>query len=184
MPTKYTLLATLAAASTALADVNAGFNVRTAADVAVSHSSHSWEWGTTAQALLELDNNDLSVFGDNPFPNGKIPNADPNIRALKYVKPHIDRNSQTLTPDGAVGDPASMGVSAILLGKSDGVYNGAADRQADYILNKAPRYRNGAISHRSDVKELWADNMAMSFPFRMSTLPFKTSAETQCEIKC
>ncbi|KAJ6782467.1 hypothetical protein PWT90_04831 [Aphanocladium album] len=161
---KQTLLATLCA-GTALADVNAGFNVQTAADVAVSHSSHSWEWGTTAQALLELENNELSVFGDDPFPGGKIPQADPGIRALAYVKPHIDRNKPTLTPDGAVGDPASMGVSALLLGKSDGVYNGAADRQADHIWNHAPRYSNGAISHRENVAELWADNMAMSFPF-------------------
>lgn len=148
--------------------VDAGFNVNTAADVMTSHSKYSWEWGTAAQALLELDNNDLSVFGDDPFPNGQIPWADPNIRALKYVKPHINRNSQVLADNSAAGDPASMGVSAILLGKSDGVYNGAAERQADYLLNQCPRYWNGAISHRPDVGELWADNVAMSFPFRRS----------------
>lgn len=172
--TKLALVAALCAAGSpaVLADVNAGFNVRTAADVAVSHASHSWEWGTTAQALLELDNNDLSVFGDDPFPNGQIPRADPSIRALAYVKPHIRRNAQTLTEDKAVGDPASMGVSALLLGTSDGVYNGAADRQADYILHKAPKFSNGAISQRADVKELWADNMAMSFPFRKRAFGF------------
>lgn len=169
--TKAVLVAALCA-GTALADVNAGFNVNTAADVMVSHAKHSWEWGTAAQALLELDNNDLSVFGDNPFPNGKIPWADPAGRSLAYAKPNIKRDAQTLcgSPnDNAAGDPASLGVSAVLLGTSDGVYNGAADRQADYLLHQAPKYWNGAISHRPDVAELWADNMAMSFPFR--TLP-------------
>lgn len=171
------LLGALCAAGTALAaDVDAGFNVRTAADVAVSHARHSWEWGTTAQALLELDNPELSVFGDDPFPGGRLPRVNPGVRALAYVKPHIRRDGPTLTEDGAVGDPASMGVSALLLGSSDGVYYGAADRQADYILHKAPRYANGAISHRADIKELWADNMAMSFPF-CKCLPPDTQAQ-------
>lgn len=159
------LLAAALYSGTAIAQVNSGFNVNTAADVMMSHSQHSWEWGTAAQALLELDNNDLSVFGDNPFPNGRIPSADPNIRSLSWVKPHINRNSQVLADNSAAGDPASMGVSALLLGTTDSVYNGAADRQADYLLHQVPRYSNGAISHRPDVAELWADNMAMSFPF-------------------
>ncbi|KAK5992638.1 hypothetical protein PT974_06053 [Cladobotryum mycophilum] len=150
---------------TATADVNAGFNVETAARVMTDKSQYSWEWGTAAQALLELYDNNISVFGDNPFPNGRIPNVSPSIRSLSYAKPHINRNSQVLVDNSAVGDPASLGVSAILLGQSDNVYTGAADRQADYLLNKAPKYRNGAISHRPDVGELWADNLAMSFPF-------------------
>ncbi|KAL7943805.1 Six-hairpin glycosidase-like protein [Trichoderma barbatum] len=149
----------------AIADVDAGFNVNTAAQVMLDKSSHSWEWGTTAEALLELYNPELSVFGPNPFPNGKVPRADPNTNALAYAKRFINRNSQTLVDDSAVGDPASLGVSAILLGQTDSVYIGAANRQADFILNIAPRWSNGAISHRSDVAELWADNMAMSFPF-------------------
>ncbi|KAL6881717.1 hypothetical protein HDV57DRAFT_497127 [Trichoderma longibrachiatum] len=129
-------------------------------------ASHSWEWGTAAQALLELHNPELSVFGANPFPDGKIPAADPSTTtALAYAKQFINRNSQTLVDDSAVGDPASLGVSAVLLGQSDDVYIGAAEREADFLLNVAPRFSNGAISHRPDVAELWADNMAMSFPF-------------------
>lgn len=157
------LLALLA--GTAVADVNPGFNVTTASQVMINKAGQSWEWGTAAQALLELYNNDYSVFGSNPFPNGKIPKVDPNIKALAYIKPHINRNSQTLVDNSAAGDPASLGVSAILLGQSDNVYIGAADRQADYLLKDVPRFSNGAISHRPDIAELWADNMAMSFPF-------------------
>ena len=161
------LLSSTAIASTA-AEVNPGFDVYKAAQVMTDKASHSWEWGTAAEALLELYNNDLSVFGTNPFPNGKIPLADPGIVALSYAKPFISVNAQVLVPDSAVGDPASLGVSAILLGQSYSVYIGAANRQADYILNQAPRWSNGAISQRPDVAELWADNMSMSFPFRTS----------------
>ncbi|CRK21743.1 hypothetical protein BN1723_003200 [Verticillium longisporum] len=131
----------------------------------VDRASHSWEWGTTAEALLELYNPELSVFGPEPFPGGKIPKADPSTFALRYARRYINRNSQILVSDSTVGDPASLGVSAILLGQSENVYLGASKRQAEYLLNSAPRWSNGAISHRSEEAELWIDNMAMSFPF-------------------
>ena len=152
-------------ARTAIAQVDAGYDVSLATQVMINKASHSWEWGTVAQALLELYNNDLSVFGPNPFPNGKIPSADPGTFALAYAKQFINRNSQVLADNSAVGDPASLGVSAILLGQSDSTYNGAANRQADYILNQAPKWSNGAISHRPDVAEIWADFIAMVPPF-------------------
>jgi hypothetical protein len=152
--------------SIAIADVvNSGINVFTAAQVMIDLASHSWEWGTGAEALLELYNNELSVFGPDPFPNGQIPKADPSIFALAYAQQFIATNAQVLVANSAVGDPASLGVSCILLGQSDSTYIGAAERQADYLLNIAPRWSNGAISQRPDVAELWADNMAMSFPF-------------------
>ncbi|RFU73864.1 hypothetical protein TARUN_8379 [Trichoderma arundinaceum] len=159
------LLFALPKATIAANDVDAGFDAYAAAQVMIDKSSHSWEWGTTAEALLELYNPELSVFGSNPFPNGKVPQANPSTSALAYAKQFINRNSQTLVDDSAVGDPASLGVSAILLGQSDSVYIGAANRQANFLTNVAPRWSNGAISHRPDVAELWADNMAMSFPF-------------------
>ncbi|KAI7047208.1 hypothetical protein KC352_g46088, partial [Hortaea werneckii] len=44
-------------------------------------------------------------------------------------------------------------------------FKDAADRQLDYLLNAAPRYINGAISHRRDEKELWSDALSMFPPF-------------------
>ncbi|KAF3920226.1 hypothetical protein AA313_de0206972 [Arthrobotrys entomopaga] len=46
-----------------------GYDVSSAAQVMIDKSAQSWEWGTTAEALLELYNPQLSVFGSNPFPN-------------------------------------------------------------------------------------------------------------------
>lgn len=66
---------------------------------------------------------------------------------------------------GAAGDPASLGVSAILIGQTQPEYLGAAQRQADHLLNVVPRWANGAISHRESVAELWADSVYMVPPF-------------------
>jgi hypothetical protein len=163
------LLAVLASSDTAGAvnDVQAGFNAFSAAQVMVDIASHSWEFGTAAEALLELYNPELSVFGADPFPNGGIPDAAADTFALSYARQFINRDSQVFVGNSAVGDPASLGVSAILLGQSDGTYIGASDREEDFLINIAPRFSNGAISQRPDVAELWADNMAMSFPFCM-----------------
>ena len=151
----------------AVADVDAGYDVYSAAQVMIDKAAYSWEWGTAAEALLELYNPELSVFSSDPFPSGQIPKANTGIFALQYAQQFINVNGQIFVQDSAVGDPASLGVSALLIGQSHDVYLQASYREADYILNQAPRWSNGAISQRADVAELWADNMAMSFPFCM-----------------
>lgn len=60
-------------------------------------ATHSWEYGTFAEALLEWYDPYYSVFGNNPFPDGKIPVADiTEVRSLSYAQPHISTNSTTL----------------------------------------------------------------------------------------
>jgi hypothetical protein len=134
----------------------AGFDVEPVANLAESLPSHSWEYGAAAQALLELYDPSISVFGAKPFP---IPTVSPDlIRGLKYAQEKIviGWGADGLSPgDGSVGDPASLGVSAILLGKTDSRFAVAVKEQVEYILFKAPRFYNGAISHRADVPELW-----------------------------
>jgi rhamnogalacturonyl hydrolase YesR len=66
---------------------------------------------------------------------------------------------------GATGDPASLGVSAILLGQSQPQFMSVATRQANHLLLAVPRFFNGAISQREDVPELWADFVYMAPPF-------------------
>jgi hypothetical protein len=146
-------------------EVDAGYNAFAGAQEMVNIASQSWEVGTASEALLELYNTELSVFGPNPFPNNQVPNADPSTLALEYAKQFIDTQGQVLVPNSAVGDPASLGVSCILLGQSDSTYLAAAGRQADYILNEAPKMPNGAISQRPDVAECWADWNFMAPPF-------------------
>ena len=67
-------------------------------------ATHSWEYGTVAEALLEWDNPDLSIW-NNPFPDGQVPtlNVD-DISALSYIKPHIRTDNITLVDgDGRIG---------------------------------------------------------------------------------
>lgn len=50
-------------------------------------------------------------------------------------------------------------------GATGGDYNSAIEQQLDYLLNKAPRNSDGAISHRTEQIQLWSDNVYMVPPF-------------------
>ncbi|CUS07513.1 unnamed protein product [Tuber aestivum] len=155
-----TILTTMPITSTAQG-VNAGYDVQKVKSQMLRLATHSWEYGTAAQALLELDNPELSIFGASPFP---IP-GNPSGSALEYAKQHITLTGDTLiNGDGALGDPASLGIPALLLGKTDQRYRDAAERQTLHIF-QAPKWPNGAISHRESVAELWADFIYMVPPY-------------------
>ncbi|KAF5363202.1 hypothetical protein D9758_008379 [Tetrapyrgos nigripes] len=99
-----------------------------------------------AEALLELYDPSLSIYSSSPFEEA----AGANV---------------LVDGDGAVGDPASLGVFAVLLGGSNESYADGAKRTMEYLINGAPRWANGAISHRVAVAELWADFLYMAPPF-------------------
>lgn len=136
--------------------VSPGFDIQKVAELAQSLPSHSWEYGAAAEALLELYNPELSVFGATPFP---VRSSDPGqVNALSYAasKIQIGTGENALSQgDGAVGDPAALGVSAVMLGKSEKKFADAAGDQLAYTVNSAPRFYNGAISQRTDTPELW-----------------------------
>lgn len=81
-----------------------------------------------------------------------------SIPGLKYAKEKIVLGTGAnglADGDGAVGDPASLGVAAVLLGKTDSKFADATRSEVEYVMNQAPRWENGAISHRVDYAELW-----------------------------
>ncbi|KAF9558450.1 hypothetical protein CPC08DRAFT_692109 [Agrocybe pediades] len=143
-----------------------GFDVQAVLDQAVSLPTHSWEYGTASEALLELYTPLYSVYGAVPFP---APFLNPqNTPSLAYAKQKIviaAPPNGLSDGDGAVGDPASLGVAAFLLGKTDPAYAAAAKAEAEYVISGAPRWFNGAISHRADHPEPWADFIYMAPPF-------------------
>ncbi|KAF2635335.1 hypothetical protein P280DRAFT_196625 [Massarina eburnea CBS 473.64] len=140
--------------------------ISTVLQKAVEVATHSWEYGTVGEALLEWDTPKLSIW-NNPFPGGKVPTLDvTNTSALKYIKSFIITTGPTLVDgDGAAGDPASLGIPALQIGKSDQKYWDAAIRQYNHLVNDVPRWDNGAISHREAYPELWADFVYMVPPF-------------------
>lgn len=135
---------------------NPGFDIEKVVELAKSKPSHSWEYGAATEALLELYDPELSVFGSCPFPvQVKNPSQ---VVALDYAASRITIGTgpDALSKgDGAVGDPASLGVAAIMLGKTDKKFAAAAADQLNYTLYGTPKEWNGAISTRVDVPELW-----------------------------
>jgi hypothetical protein len=133
-----------------------GFPIQQVASIAESLPSHSWEYGAAAEAMLELYDPLLSVFGPTPFPV-QANNKD-QVKALAYAASKITfgQNENALADgSGAVGDPASLGVSAVMLGKTNSSFAAAASATVDYLMNSAPRFYNGAISQRVSTPELW-----------------------------
>lgn len=70
---------------------------------AVRVATHSWEYGTVAEALLEWNDPQLSIW-NNPFPEGHVPTLNVNnVSALSYIIPHIRTNETTLVDgDGKI----------------------------------------------------------------------------------
>ena len=133
-------------------------------------ATHSWEYGTVFEAILEWEYPNLSIWNKPFTPGGDtIPVLDVSKnRALSYVKPFIRTDNITLVDgDGAAGDPAALGIPALLIGKTPGntAYYTAAVRQEQHLVNTVPRWPNGAISHREAYPELWADFIYMVPPF-------------------
>ncbi|KAF9477342.1 hypothetical protein BDN70DRAFT_810886 [Pholiota conissans] len=154
------------ASSSSAVPFSPGFDIESVISLAVSLPSHSWEFGTASEALLELYDASHAVYGAHPFP---VPTLLPkNTPSLAYAQEKIvigDPPNGLSDGDGAVGDPASLGVSAVLLGKTDAKYAQAAAAEVEYLLSGAPRWWNGAISHRAMYAELWADFIYMAPPF-------------------
>lgn len=74
--------------------VNPGYDVQKVKQQMMGLAAHSWEWGTAAEALLELDSPNLSVFGANPFP---VP-SNPSSSALDYARGKIFTGGPYLVP--------------------------------------------------------------------------------------
>ncbi|KAG6868046.1 hypothetical protein C0993_007973 [Termitomyces sp. T159_Od127] len=148
-----------------------GFPISQVVVAALDISTHSWELGTATEALLELYNPELSVFGDSPFEAAKTVSSSSILpRALAYAaeKIVIGTGPNALSDgNGSLSDPASLGVGAVLLGKLEGYerFGAAATAQLEYVTQEAPRAWNGAISHRVGYVELWADFVYMVPPF-------------------
>ncbi|USP76942.1 hypothetical protein yc1106_04216 [Curvularia clavata] len=139
-------------------------------------ASHSWEYSTVFEALLEYCNPEYSVFHPNSFPNSQVPKLRvEDADALRYVLPHIRTDSSTLSEgNGSSADPFSLLLPATLLSHSPSLpkethdtYSTAVSRQLSTFLTQTPRFPNGAISHRSEYPSLWSDAIYM-FPPNMA----------------
>ncbi|ODN76408.1 hypothetical protein L198_08092 [Cryptococcus wingfieldii CBS 7118] len=153
-------------------------------DVMNQISTHSWENGTKAQAILEATYPAYSVFSSSAplplpadFSDDDIPELVDIARITMQQRPETNhsasaRGGSTLLSDDAAGDPASLGITILLANAStldaqvNGVgYSEAAEAELNYLLYDVPRTSSGAISHRADQPQLWADSAYMVPPF-------------------
>lgn len=149
---------------------NYSFRINAALEQAQKEARHSWEVGYAFEATQQIFNPERSVFGPDPFPNGKLPSLGLRLdEASLYAEPRLKSHGKVLFKDekDAVSDPAAVGIAALMLSQK---WNNkdlmtAATRQKDILLNEAPRYSNGAISHRLGEPQLWSDAIAMFPPF-------------------
>lgn len=128
--------------------------------------SNSWELGTRAQVILESDIPEYSVFSSNNLPPSRsfsanqLKSFDPILELTRNVVNARPKGNgpQPLMREDSVADPASLGVAVLICNwtsQTGADYRAAVQDQLDYVLNVAPRSREGAISHRSDQTELW-----------------------------
>ena len=86
--------------SNSMKEVESGIPVEKALQEAVDTSTQTWERGTTSIALIETYNPELSVYGEDPFPGGKLPQVEvKNVRGLQYAQQFIKTDSDRLQPD-------------------------------------------------------------------------------------
>ncbi|KZV92808.1 Six-hairpin glycosidase [Exidia glandulosa HHB12029] len=134
---------------------------------AISAPSHSWEWGTMAEALIELDTPELSVFDAQSVPASADlalpPVALQTVDDALATKP---AGKKYFYNTGAVGDQASIGVTALIASITTGneTYLDASAQQLDFLLNDAP-HDGIVISHRNETFQAWADFISMAPPF-------------------
>ncbi|KAJ2916912.1 hypothetical protein MD484_g3483, partial [Candolleomyces efflorescens] len=147
----------------------------------------SWELGTRAQAILELNATQYSVFSSNSVPPSSNAVEDDSMEPIWGIARRImgqwngtsGGSPQPLMPDGSAADPASNGVT-ILMANWTGLaardsgsnsslnydYAAAAKSQLDFLFSSSvPKTSDGAISHRVDQLQLWSDFVYMVPPF-------------------
>ncbi|KAJ3829051.1 Six-hairpin glycosidase [Lentinula raphanica] len=160
----------------AISTLHAGFSddvIQQVRTNLIAIASQSWELGTAAEALTELEWPSLSVFNASSIPPPHVlDSSDDASDVLKIATDTVNAKPgdslALVANDGAVGDPASIGVAVLLANwtdSSDTSYGTAASGQLDFLLNVAPRTDSGAISQRSDQAQLWADFIYMAPPF-------------------
>ncbi|KAF4574672.1 hypothetical protein EYR36_006022 [Pleurotus pulmonarius] len=155
-----------------------GLNNNTLANVRtrlLQTANHSWELGTAAEALTEFSWPSLSVFNASAFPPPAHLNATNNASdvlaiARKVVAEKPADSLPLFANEGSAADPASVGVAVLLANwtrsdLSDNSYADAAQGQLVYLLEQAPKTAEGAISHRNEQVQLWADFVYMVPPF-------------------
>ena len=111
----------------------------------------AWEQGVAMQALLESGERDLVVL----------------MAKEAVLRQSKDGRLAMLGEEFALSDAASPGEAVLWAARETGdpeLMNGF-NRLLDYVLNNAPRTREGIIYHFSNIPQIWSDIIYMLPPF-------------------
>jgi unsaturated rhamnogalacturonyl hydrolase len=111
----------------------------------------AWEQGVASQALLESGETEMVVL----------------MAKEAVVRQIEDGRLAVISCNEGVTDPAANGEPVLYAAKITGDANlrKAADKMLEYLLNKAPRRKDGTLYHIATKPQVWVDSMYMAPPF-------------------
>jgi rhamnogalacturonyl hydrolase YesR len=111
----------------------------------------TWEQGVAMQAMLELGEDELVIL----------------MAKDAVLRQSPDGRLAMLGEEFALSDACSPGEAVLFAAKKTGDKNlmNGFNKLLDYILNKAPRDKNGIIYHFTNVPQIWSDIIYMLPPF-------------------
>ncbi len=129
--------------------------VRTAVEKAklamLSMQRATWEQGVAMQAMLELGETELVIL----------------MARDAVLRQSADGRLAMLGEDAALSDACAPGEAVLWAARKTGdpVLLGGYHKLLDYVLNKAPRTKEGIIYHFTDKTQIWSDIIYMLPPF-------------------
>jgi unsaturated rhamnogalacturonyl hydrolase len=111
----------------------------------------TWEQGVAMQAMLELGEEELVIL----------------MAKDAVLRQSPDGRLAMLGEEFALSDACAPGEAVLWAAKKTGdatLLNGF-NKLLNYVLNKAPRDKNGIIYHFTNVTQIWSDSIYMLPPF-------------------
>ncbi len=111
----------------------------------------TWEQGVAMQAMLELGEHELVIL----------------MAKDAVLRQSQDGRLAMLGEEFALSDACCPGEAVLWAAKETGdhVLMNGFDKLVDYVLNKAPRTKDGIIYHFTNIPQVWSDIMYMLPPF-------------------
>jgi rhamnogalacturonyl hydrolase YesR len=112
---------------------------------------YSWEQGLAAQSLLESGDGPLAVL----------------LAKETVVRQLADGRLGVLGNSSASTDPAAIGEALLYAAKvtEDPSLAAASDKMLEWLLERAPRNKEGILYHLHDRPQVWVDSFYMAPPF-------------------
>jgi rhamnogalacturonyl hydrolase YesR len=111
----------------------------------------TWEQGVAMQAMLELGDTELVIL----------------MAKDAVLRQSQDGRLAMLGEEFALSDACSPGEAVLWAAKKTGdpVLMKGFEKLLEYVLNKAPRNKDGIIYHFTNIPQIWSDIMYMLPPF-------------------